>query len=197
MFQNLVRNVSKTVIENISSSKHKYTTNQLYFVCGPMGSGKTTYINTNLLQNEDIKAYYSNIDDLISYFKKETDDPRQLYQLTRQVGIIVTDYFLENHISMVIEGTGINMDTIEYFERLKKNGYQINTIFMKTELNTCRHRVKLRNETASHKVLDEDIIKYYQILWDGDDGKTKMEKLISDISDNVTYVDNYSITKLK
>jgi len=91
---------------------------------------------------------------------------------------------------MIIEGTGVNEDIIPYLKRLKKAGYSIDTYFMKTNINLCRNRVHNRNHINIHKVLDEDVVKYHKILWN-DTGKTKMHKLISNISSVVTYINDY------
>ena len=93
---------------------------------------------------------------------------------------------------MIVEGTGINMDIIDYIKDLKSKGYRISTHFLKTELEICRQRIAERNQIKKHlhKVLDEDVIKYYNILWNQ---PRHMYKMIENISDTVQYIDNYSI----
>lgn len=189
----IVHNISLAIINKIKENKDKYSTKELSFVCGPMGSGKTTFILSKLLNNSHMKSYYSSIDELIPYFKKfEITDSRIMYKLCRQVGIEVTDYLLENNISMIIEGTGINKDMYDYLLRVKEKGYHITTYFLKTDLNICRERVKIRNKHSQHKVMDEDVILYHKILWDGIDTEQKTEQLFVSISDDVKYISNYS-----
>jgi predicted kinase len=181
-----INEVTQIVINKVI--KEHFSSNKIIFVCGPMGSGKTTYIKHNLLQSK--MYYYHSIDELIPYFIDIESDPRKMYQLCRSVGIKVTDFLLEKNISMIIEGTGKNMDMVDYLKRLKQSGYNIRTIFITTDLKTCRERVKIRNTQQKHQVLDEDIIEYYKILWDQD---KNMSKIISEVSNDVEFVDNYSI----
>lgn len=180
-----INEVTQIVITKLN--KKHFSSNQIIFVCGPMGSGKTTYIKHNLLKSK--KYYYHNIDELIPYFLDMESDPRKMYQLCRSVGIKITDYLLENNISMIIEGTGRNMEIVDYLKRLKQNGYNVKTIFIKTSLETCRDRIKIRNKKQDHQVLDEDVIEYYNILWEQNNN---MSKIISQISNDVEFVDNYS-----
>lgn len=180
----------KSKIDN-DIQNNKYSKGKLYFICGAMGSGKSTFIkhyknknsndndNDNDLTEKFKKCFYSNIDVFVTQFSDKFNN-YQKYLLCREVGIMETDYLLENNISMVIEGTGINDDTIEYFERIKKANYTLITYFLKTNLEVCRQRIKNRNKIQSHKVNDEDIIKYYNILWTLNDGKYKNIQAISD-----------------
>jgi predicted kinase len=191
----MIQQVAEDEIKYINANIDKYSRNNIVYVCGPMGSGKSTYIKHKLVRC-GINAYYSSIDELQHYFVNETTHPQELYQLCRKVGIIVTDYLLENNISMVIEGTGINMDMVEYLQRLKLSGYKIKTIFLKTSLETCLTRVSKRNETDAHKVILSDIEKYYNILWNGSMEKEKMETQYVNISDSVLYVYNYDVNDM-
>lgn len=178
-----------TLADNIIKSiqKTKYSVNKCLFVCGPMGSGKSTFIKTNLVNHPIFGTYYySSIDDLVPLLDNRLD-VRQKYLISREVGIIVTDYLLDNNISMIIEGTGVNHDMIDYLDRLRNKGYQIATYFLKTELEVCRDRVKDRNTKQVHQVLDEDVVSYYQKLWQTE----TVRQSISRMSDRVCYVHNY------
>lgn len=192
MSDELIKQISETKINQIDLNK--YSKQKLLFICGPMGSGKTTFIKNQLINHEpeSNSYYYSSIDELIDNFTHLENDPRKLFQLCRKVGIIITDYLLKHKVSMILEGTGIHMDTIDYFKQLKKSGYEINTYFIKTELELCRQRVKKRNliKENTHIVLDEDVVKYYKLLWNNTENG-KMETAITEISDKIKYIMNY------
>jgi predicted ABC-type ATPase len=188
---NIIKSVSNIIINNIKKHQHLYSHNQLIYVCGVMGSGKTTFIQNKLLSQHP-NLYYSSIDNLIPYFTSYHNNSHKLYQLCRQTGIIITDYLLENNISMIIEGTGINMDTVEYLQKLKNQKYNILTYFLKTDLQLCRDRVKQRNQTEIHKVKDQDIITYYDILWNNNNEKNMVQQ-INNISNAIVHIDNYSV----
>ena len=185
----MIKSISEKVISQININN--YSRNSLISVIGPMGSGKTTYIKKQLIDNYT-DHYYCSIDEYLKYFTDvEESNPQKLFKLCREVGINVTNYLQDNNISMIIEGTGIHMDTIDYYNRLKTDGYHIITYFIKTELEVCRQRVKARNEIKDnlHKVLDEDVISYHKKLWN------KMEHEHLTISDKVIYIENYSPSK--
>lgn len=196
LFKNsMIKQISQKIIANITKNISQYSNNNLIYVCGPMGSGKTTYIKKTILKK--YPTYFPCFtDEYIPYFADNETDPRKLFKLCREVGIIVSDFLLENNISMIIEGTGIHMDTIEYFKNLKQKGYNITTYFIRTDLEICRTRVENRNKIKDnlHKVLDEDVINYYNTLWIGSKDKFKMEELIQNISDEIINIENYSIS---
>ena len=174
----LVKQVATKIICQIK--KGNYSRFQLHYVCGPMGSGKSSYTDNVLLKKYDIKAYHCNIDKYICYF--DDADSYTLYTLCRKVGIIVTDYLLDNRISMIIEGIGVNKDTVEFLKKARQSDYTVNTYFMMIDMETCRERVKNRNNKGRHKVTDENVIKAYNILY-GDD--SEMKEMIEPESDNV------------
>lgn len=182
---NVERIASHVIETSIKPALSSYSKRRCVFVCGPMGSGKTTFIKDTLLPNEKLKAYYSSIDELTKYFPDS--DSKSSYQLTREVGIITTDFLLDNKVSMIIEGTGVNSDMIEYLERLKKEDYHISTYFLKTDLKMCLDRVSKRNKRQERQVLPDDIHDYWNKLW-GDKG---MQDAIAYVSDRVCYVENY------
>lgn len=184
----MIKSIAKKYINAINLSK--YSKNHLIAVIGPMGSGKTTYITKEIIKKYP-NHYNCSIDEYIEHFASLESDPRKLFKMCREVGIIVTDYLLDNNISMIIEGTGIHADTIEYFKRLKQAGYTIETHFLKTDMEICRQRVKERNEIKdnNHKVLDEDVVSYYGKLWLE---PNPTHDLIKEVSDKVIYVYNYS-----
>lgn len=182
----MIKLISAKIISQININQ--YSRNSLISVIGPMGSGKTTYIKKQLLDNHP-DHYYCSIDEYLKYFTDiKESDPNKLFKLCRVIGINVTNYLQDNNISMIIEGTGIHMDTIDYYNRLKTDGYHIVTYFIKTELEVCRQRVKVRNEIKGnlHKVLDKDVVSYYTKLWNDMEHKHKA------VSDKVVYVENYS-----
>lgn len=177
----LVKKVATQVINQIK--KGNYSKFELHYVCGPMGSGKSSFTENKLLKKDDMKAYHCNIDKYIDYFNDT--DSYTLYTMCRKVGIIVTDYLLDNQISMVIEGIGVNKDTVEFLKKARQNNYTVSTYFMMIDLETCRERVKNRNTKGRHKVTDENVVKAYNILYD--EG-SEMKDLIVSESDNVVII---------
>jgi predicted ABC-type ATPase len=183
MMKHIINQTADNIIKDIDINK--YSKKSLIFVCGPMGSGKSTYINDKF-KNHD--AYYCNIDKWVHYFIPYENEPGKLYSLCRKVGIIVTDYLLEQNISMILEGTGINLDTIEYLKRLKNADYKINTYFLVTDIETCRNRVIKRNVNNLHIVDDKDVINAHRILYGQNYLLSPMVKLTVEQSNYVTYI---------
>lgn len=181
----MIQNIVGRIIADIKHAN--YSKDKLYYACGPMGSGKSSFVNNNLLTNKSINAYHCSIDEYIPYFNenefKEIKSDN-MYQLCRQIGIMVTDYLLEHKISMIIEGVGLNKDTIEFLQKARCNGYEVHTYFLIVDLETCRKRVKERNGTDRHKVTDDAVIKAYNGLY----GQNGNKKLIENVSDKITNI---------
>ncbi len=186
----LPEEVAELVIQDIETKKDSYDKNNLFYIVGIMGSGKTTFIKKHLLDLLP-NYYYSNIDDYVTYFADGKLDSDSVYQLCRKVGIIVTDYILDNNISIILEGTGTNADIIPYLQRLKNAGYKIKTYFMRIQLGLCNTRVIARNrDNPSHYVNIGRLAEYHAILWDD------MYKRIIEISDKVVEMrDNMNFIK--
>lgn len=181
----MIRTIVNRIIADINHAN--YSKHKLYYACGPMGSGKSSFVNDKLLKQKSVNAYHCSIDEYIPYFnEKEAQEAKSegLYQLCRQIGIMVTDYLLEHKISMIIEGVGLNNDTVEFLDRARKNGYYVHTYFMIVDLETCRERVKIRNNNDRHKVTDEAVIKAHNGLY----GENGTKSLIEGVSDIVTEV---------
>lgn len=184
--------VAQVVIGEIDKNKNSYSKNTIHYVVGIMGSGKTTFIKKFLL---DLLSdhLYINIDDYVPYFKEDGKTSTEIYQLCRKVGVIVTDYVLENNISTILEGTGTNPDIIPYLQRLKTAGYKIKTYFMRTQIGLCNTRVITRNkEPNAHKVDVSLLRSYHDTLWG------EMYKNIIDVSDTACeFGDNIRFIKPK
>lgn len=157
-----VEKVYGKVLENYQSKKDIYEKGKITLVIGTMGAGKSTYIKQNLL---DEKVLYIAIDDYVKYFPDIP--PNRQYKLCRCIGIRITDYLLDEGISMILEGTGKNEDILYFLARLKKKGYEIKTIFMNTPLSQCIERVEHRNndKNEQHKVDIDQIKISYNKLW--------------------------------
>lgn len=185
----LTKTIASSIIEQIK--KQNYDSKKLIFVCGVMGSGKTTFIK-NMLLTKSNKSYYSSIDEVIPFFRDiGMTDSREIYRECRKVGIEVTNYLMENNISMIIEGTGANRDIIDYIQKLKSKNYYIKTYFIKTQLEMCRQRVRERNKTSNHIVLDKDVIEYHNKLWNSNIGQ-----IITELSDKTIIIPEMKIGHL-
>lgn len=186
----LPEDVAELIIQDIETKKDSYNKNNLMYVVGIMGSGKTTFIKKHLLDLLP-NYYYSSIDDYIKYFADGKLNSDSVYQLCRKVGVIVTDYILNNNISTILEGTGTNADILPYLRRLKSAGYKIKTYFLRIQLGLCNTRVISRNrDDPSHFVNIERLSEYHTILWND------MYKRIIEVSDKVVEMrDNMSFLK--
>ena len=98
------------------------------FVLGPMGSGKTTFIQNKILSHKMYGKYaYVDTDEIMEqlpgFSKMEVN---KFYPRARQIAIILTDWLLENQLSFVAEGTCVQYEElIDYMIRLKRKGYTI------------------------------------------------------------------------
>ena len=63
----MVKEVARRIISFIEQNKGYYSNNEFIFVCGPMGSGKTTYINNKILHKYP-NCFYCSIDEYIKHF---------------------------------------------------------------------------------------------------------------------------------
>lgn len=111
------------LIEGVEDRLEWYDKRSILFVLGPPGSGKSTYIES-IKKDGSYGSYdryvHTSIDDYIPEEMLGKVDPHELYKEARKIGILFTDYLLEKNVSMIIEGTGQNVDMIQYLERLKK-----------------------------------------------------------------------------
>lgn len=118
----------------IEKYKSNYCTNQrqfykdALFVLGPMGSGKTTFINNKILTHKVYKNYaYVDTDEIMEKLPGFNNmEVNRFYPLARQIAIKLTDWLLENQLSFVAEGTCVQyQELIDYMIRLKRHGYTI------------------------------------------------------------------------
>jgi len=177
-----VSSIIKEVIDRYRNTIQRYSRRELTLVVGTMGSGKTTYIKKNLIGG---KHLYFSTDDYHEYFQEL--DPNERYELCREIGIAVTDFLLDEEVSMVLESTGKNEDLIEYISRLKEKGYTVHSIFIQRSLEECINSVIKRNDDPdeSHKVDPDSIPPAYEKLWEHG-----MKDRIIQISDKHSFIDN-------
>lgn len=151
-----------SLVENIKNNINAYSKREIDIVFGPMGSGKSTFIRTNLL---DAKKVSISIDDYIAYIRSdEKYTVMDMYKRARNIGSMFTDILLELKLSMIIEGTGINDDMFEYLQRLKDSNYNIRIYILNTPLDICIQRVKSRNKLITRKISIDTVKDAYERL---------------------------------
>ena len=151
------------LISSVEKRMGSLSLREIDIVLAPMGAGKSTFTKNNLM---DEKKIFISIDDYIQDITSPEYTGEDMYRRSRQIGIKFTDYLLENHISMIVEGTGRNSDMLDYMKRLKEDGYYIRTFLIKTPLDVCIDRVKVRNRNTSRKVSISAVRETYKILWE-------------------------------
>lgn len=154
------------------------------YVCGSIGSGKTTIIKQRFVK-EYPDHYYFSSDCILRQIGELTTvtDVAILYSNAKIASKYLTDYLLESTKSFIIEGTGSNIDICEFLEKLRSDGYNVKVIFMNTPLNECIRRATERNEKVVHKIPIEIINDMYDALWN-----KNLDK-ISACATEVCYVD--------
>ena len=157
------KNKLSALIQNAEARIDSLSKKEIDIVLAPMGAGKSTFTKNNLM---DEKKIFVSIDDYIPDISSPEYTSEDLYRRSRRIGIEFTDYLLGNHISMIIEGTGKNADMIDYMKRLKSDGYYIRTYLIKTPLDVCIDRVKVRNKSSDRKVSISAVRETYRILWE-------------------------------
>ena len=151
----------------INKYKSSYCSNskQFYkdalFVLGPMGSGKTTFINNKILTHKLYGNYaYVDTDEIMEklpgFSKIEVN---KFYPLARQIAIKLTDWLLDNQLSFVAEGTCVQyQELIDYMIRLKRQGYSIKVCKLtKIELDLVLQRASQRKSRKMELIEVEDI----------------------------------------
>ena len=162
----------------IEKYKSNYSLNskQFYkdalFVLGPMGSGKTTFINNQILTHKIYGKYaYVDTDEIMEklpgFSKVEVN---KFYPLARQIAIKLTDWLLENQLSFVAEGTCVQyQELIDYMIRLKRQGYTIKVCKLtQIELDLVLHRA------AQRKTRKMDLMKVKDIFMQSKFGLNKL-----------------------
>lgn len=149
------------LIMDVTNNIHNLSQMEIDIVFGPMGSGKSTFIRNNLM---DPKKVHVSIDEYISDVYSEEYTVLDMYKRVRRIGTIFTDKLLELKVSMIIEGTGINDDIIQYLQRLKEADYRINIYIINTPLNICIKRVKERNKLTTRKISIDAVKNAYNGL---------------------------------
>jgi len=153
-----------SLIEEVENKLDTYDKKNIVVVLGPPGSGKSTYINSIKKDGMYNNYVHTSIDDYIPDKYLGKVDPYELYKEARKIGILFTDYLLENNISMIIEGTGQNLDMAEYLKRLKNVGYNISIHILNTTLDNCISRVRERNINKKRQVKLRDVEKAFNLL---------------------------------
>ena len=155
------KNKLDNLIADVMKNIHNLSTHDIDIVFGPMGSGKSTFIRNNLM---DQKKVHISIDEYISDIYSEEYTVTDIYKRVRRIGTLFTDKLLELGVSMIIEGTGINDDMFQYLQRLKDADYNINIYIVDTPLNICVKRVKERNKLTTRKISIDAVKNAHNIL---------------------------------
>lgn len=142
-------NKTRKLIEQIENNIDKYQKNNVIFVFGSIGSGKSTFIQQNLLQNSVVHV---SIDDYYSDLYEKEYSIYDLHKQCRHIGIQFTDWLLDHNVSMLIEGTGQNDDIFQFMIRLKEKGFVITSYFLHVPLELCQKRVMNRNKSTELKI---------------------------------------------
>ena len=152
------------------------------YVCGSIGSGKTTIIKQRFVK-EYPDHYYFSSDCILRQIGELTTvtDVAVLYTNAKIASKYLTDYLLESKKSFIIEGTGSNIDICPFLQKLRLDGYHVKVFYMKTPLEECIRRAIERNEKVTHKIPIEIIGDMYNILW-----KTNMAQ-ISECADETDF----------
>lgn len=130
------------------------------FVLGPMGAGKSTRIHKYFKTHPEFKNYaYVDTDEIMGTIDAFSADKVDVYyRLARKVAINLTDWILTRNISFVAEGTCVEYsELIEYMERLKETGYniQVNPL-VADSLETIIQQSKQRK----NRIISEDVVAY-------------------------------------
>ena len=151
------------LIASINENIDKYSKSKVVFVFGCMGAGKSTFMEKNFKEQTDM--VFVSIDDYFHELHTEDVSIEHTYLQCREIGILFTDWLLDNKISLLTEGTGQHSDILDYLKRLLASGYVISSYFLKTPLETCLERVKERNKMIDRKVSPESVKYAFKQLW--------------------------------
>lgn len=132
---------------NITSSKQQYDTERMlvWFVLGPIGAGKSSYINKLLLTHNlvflspDVLQKRENL----SYLEARSEMEKIIQQ------------HIENKISFVIEGTGQHDDLYDLFKSFKHNS----SINLKVTYIDVTLEIALTRNKARARILSDDTVR--------------------------------------
>ncbi len=120
----------------------------VWFMLGPIGAGKSTYIRTVILKKFK-KLKYLSPDVLIEEKNLSYIEARQ------KVGKLMEKH-VENHINFVIEGTGQNIDLYDLLLSYHKNpDIELKVTYIDVDLNIALKRNKMRKK----RVLKDQVVK--------------------------------------
>ena len=140
------------ILEHLKSTPNITSTPDpnLLILCGPPGCGKST-IKNNLLREISIQTYI-NIDPdeirtvLMSQGVTFPDD-KTMAGITNNFNKRISDFSLESNYNIVFDTTGQNLIAMyDLLKQSRQKGYQIYFVVIWASLETCKRRVKMRNE---------------------------------------------------
>ncbi|KAF0992917.1 LOW QUALITY PROTEIN: hypothetical protein HZS_1653 [Henneguya salminicola] len=109
-----------------------------FFILGPMGVGKSTFIQNKILTNPEFSDYiYFNADEIMSsldgFCAQNVDE---FYKICRPLTLLLTDWIMKKGFAFVTEGTCSQYKELwDYMIRLKEHKYTISVLFLEEPLN--------------------------------------------------------------
>jgi predicted ABC-type ATPase len=131
---------------------------ELILICGPNGSGKTTFAKSFL---ESEKFMFLNADEITKELKLE-DKKGKNYTTGREY-FLKLESLLKDNKSIIIESTLSGVSLSKHVRSIKKKGYSVKIIFvMLNNPYQCIERIKHRVKSGGHHVPDVDVVRRFE-----------------------------------
>jgi predicted kinase len=120
----------------------------VWFILGPIGAGKTTFIRNHILNVSGNKLKYLSADILKERYELQYDDARNI------MGHIM-DRYIKKGMSFVTEGTGQHDDLYQMLLRYKQNeSIELRITYLDVSLEIALQRNRQRD-----RVLDDETVR--------------------------------------
>lgn len=130
----------------------------MYIIAGPNGSGKSTFAEEFIKENNLV---FVNADIIAAELSKDESDRSVMFRAGK-IFFQKVNQLIKEKASFVIETTLSGKYTIKIIDKLKKEGYKVNMVYVFVETPFLSiERIKIRVQTGGHNVSDDDVIRRF------------------------------------